>query len=73
MTSHNIMQHHTVGQESRAARRHSGVAGDTAVQPEDVAEWWKASGVARTCSGTVEDVAVRWMPRGMLSRPGETL
>ena len=29
--------------------------------------------VAGMCSGTAEDVAVRWMPRGMLSRPGETL
>jgi len=29
--------------------------------------------VAGTCSGTAEDVAVRRMPRGMLSGPGETL
>jgi len=56
----NIMQHH------RAARRHSGVAGDAVVQPEDAAEQRKASGVAGTCSGTVEDVAVWQMPRGML-------
>jgi len=43
------------------------------VQPEDVAEQRKASGVAGMCSGTAEDVAVRQMPRGMLGRPGETL
>ena len=43
------------------------------VQPEDVAERWKASGVAGMCSGTAEDVAVQRMPRGMLSGPGETL
>jgi len=43
------------------------------VQPEDAAEWQKASGVARMCSSTAEDVAVRQMPRGMLSRLGETL
>jgi len=60
------MQHRVAGWESRAA-------GDAVVQPEDAAEQWKASGVARTCSGTAEDVAVRRMPRGMLSGPGETL
>jgi len=43
------------------------------VQPEGAAEQRKASGVAGTCSGTAEDVAVQRMPRGMLSRPGETL
>ena len=43
------------------------------VQPEDVAEWQKASGVAGTCSGTAEDIAVWQMPRGMLSGPGGTL
>jgi len=43
------------------------------VQPEDAAERWKASGVAGTCSGTAEDIAVQRMPRGMLSGPGETL
>jgi len=43
------------------------------VQPEDVAERRKASSVAATCSSTAEDVAVRRMPREMLSRPGETL
>jgi len=46
------MRHRVAGRESRAA-------GDAVVQPEDVAEQWKASGVARTCSGTAEDVAVR--------------
>ena len=61
------------GRESGAAGRHSGVAGDAVVQPEDVAERRKASGVAGTCSGTAEDVVVRQMPRGMLSGPGETL
>jgi len=49
------------------------VGGDAVVQPEDVAERWKASGVARTCSSTAEDIAVQRMPRGMLSGPGETL
>ena len=49
------------------------MAGDAVVQPEDVAEWRKASGVAGTCSGTAEDIAVRRMPRGMLSGLGETL
>jgi len=29
--------------------------------------------VAGMCSGTAEDVAVQWMPRGMLSGPGKTL
>jgi len=67
------MQHCAAGQESGAARRHSGVAGDAVVQPENVAERRKASGVAGTCSSTAEDVAVRWMPGGMLSGPGETL
>ena len=43
------------------------------VQPEDVAERRKAIGVAGTCSGTAEDVAVQRMPRGMLSGPGGTL
>ena len=44
------------------------------VQPEDAAERRKASGVAGTCSGTAEDVVVRWMPRGMpVGGPGETL
>jgi len=45
------MRHRTVGWESGAAGRHSGVAGDAVVQPEGAAEWRKASGVARTCSG----------------------
>jgi len=67
------MRHRAAGQESGAAGRHSGVAEDAVVQPEDAAEQRKASGVAGTCSGTVEDVAVWRMPRGMLSRPGETL
>ena len=49
------------------------MAGDTVVQPEDAAEWRKASGVAGMCSGTVEDIAVQRMPRGMLSGLGETL
>ena len=59
-----------------------------AEQPEGIAEWREMQwcnqrmrqsggrldyGVAGTCSGTAEDVAVRRMPRGMLSRPGETL
>jgi len=67
------MQHRTAGRESGAAGRHSGVAEDTVVQPEDAAERRKASGVAGTCSGTAEDVAVQRMPRGILSRAGETL
>jgi len=67
------MQHRAAGRESRAARRHSRVAEDAVVQPEDAAEQQKASGVAGTCSGTAEDIAVWRMPRGMLSRPGETL
>jgi len=70
---HGIMRHCAAGWESRAAGRHSGVAGDAVVQPENVAERRKASGVAGMCSGTAEDVAVWQMPRGMLSRPGETL
>ena len=49
------------------------MAEDAVVQPEDAAEQQKASGVAGTCSGTAEDIAVWRMPRGMLSRPGETL
>jgi len=71
--SRDIMRHRAAGQESGAAGRHSGVAGDAVVQPEDVAERRKASGVAGTCSSTAEDVAVRRMPRGMLSGLGETL
>ena len=67
------MRHRAAGQESGAAGRHSRVAGDAVVQPEDAAERRKASGVAGTCSGTAEDIAVRRMPRGMLSGPGETL
>ena len=63
------MRHCAAGRESRAAGRHSGVTGDTVVQPEDVAERRKASGVAGTCSGTAEDVVVQRMPRGMLSGP----
>ena len=43
------------------------------MQPEDAAEQRKASGVAGTCSGTAEDIAVRRMPRGMLGGLGETL
>jgi len=70
---HGITRHRAAGRESGAAGRHSRVAGDTVMQPEDVAERRKASGVAGTCSGTVEDVVVQRMPRGMLSRPGETL
>jgi len=42
MASRDIMRHRTVGWESRAAGRHSGVAGDAVVQPEDAAERWKA-------------------------------
>ena len=49
------------------------MAGDAVVQPEDAAEWRKASGVAGMYSGTVEDIAVQRMPRGMLSGLGETL
>jgi len=67
------MRHRAVGRESGAAGRHSGVAGDALVQPEDVAEQWKASGVAGMRSSTAEDVAERRMPRGMLSGLGETL
>jgi len=67
------MRHRAADRESGAAGRHGKVAGDAVVQPEDVAERHKASGVAGTCSGTAEDVAVRRMPRGMLSGLGETL
>jgi len=73
MASRDIMRHRTAGQESGAAGRHSRVAGDAVVQPEDAAERQKASGVTGMCSGTAEGVAVQRMPRGMLSRPGETL
>ena len=66
-------RHRAAGWDSGAAGRHSGVAGDTVVQPEDAAEQQKASGVAGMCSGTAEDIAVRRMPRGMLSGPGKTL
>jgi len=62
-----------VGWESGAVRRHSGVAEDAVVQPEDAAERRKASGVAGMCSGTAEDVVVQRMPRGMLSGLGKTL
>jgi len=70
------VQHHTM---SRDILRHSvtgqegGAVGDAVVQPEDAAEQRKASSVAGTCSGTAEDVAVQWMPKGMLSGLGETL
>jgi len=36
--SRDIMRHRTAGQESGAAGRHSGVAGDAVVQPEGAAE-----------------------------------
>jgi len=73
MASCDIMRYSAADWESGAAGRHSGVAGDAVVQPEDAAEWWKASGVARKCSSTAEDVVVQRMPRGMLSGPGGTL
>jgi len=63
---YDITRHHATGREG-------GAVGDAVVQPEDAAERRKASGVPGTCSGTAEDVAVRRMPRGMLSGPGETL
>ena len=66
MTSHDILRHPATGQEGGAAE-------NAVVQPEDVAERRKASGVAGTCSSTAEGVVVQWMPRGMLSRPGKTL
>jgi len=59
------MRHCAVGRESGAAGRHSRVAGDAVVQPEDAAERRKASGVAGDAVVQPEDAAEQWKAIGM--------